>query len=302
MKVLIINNLSSGNHGGGLYDFIRSFVRDGDDITIRSTDSTTPIESLLYDATEFDLVVPSGGDGTLTSVLYSLCGTGVRVLPHPAGTANLLALNLKEPSEAHALAKLAREGKDLTFDMGEITCSDGKKLGFSIIAGAGYDAAIMEDARPAKQAFGMFAYYLAAGTNITPQVSKLKVTIDDTVVETEGLGVLLINFSKLQFDLSITHDNLPRDGKLEVAILKAKNAPELLPALFAAVLDKEGKNPNRSGALEVYRGATVRVEADPPLDIQFNGEVNGATTPFVARVIPYAVRIVLTDEAYELFS
>ena len=46
----------------------------------------------------------------------------------------------------------------------------------------------------------------------------------------------------------------------------------------------------------------MRVEADPPLDIQFDGEVNGATTPFVARVIPDAVRIVLTDEAYELFS
>ena len=38
MKLLIINNLVSGYGEGAIYDFIRSFVRDSDEVCIRSTD------------------------------------------------------------------------------------------------------------------------------------------------------------------------------------------------------------------------------------------------------------------------
>lgn len=56
-----------------------------------------------------------------------------------------------EPNEPHALAKLAREGRTLDFDIGEIEV-EGEKFGFLIMAGAGYDALIMEGAAPAKKA------------------------------------------------------------------------------------------------------------------------------------------------------
>ena len=57
MKVLIINNLASGYREGSVYDFMRSFVEDGDEVCLRSSDGTTSIEHLLDDAEQFDAVV-----------------------------------------------------------------------------------------------------------------------------------------------------------------------------------------------------------------------------------------------------
>lgn len=301
VKALIINNLASGYGEGSVYDFIRSFAQDGDEICIRSTSGRTPIESLLDDASEFDLVVASGGDGTIATTAYCLKGTGVPLLPYPAGTANLLSLNLLEPNEPHALASLARGGKTLDFDMGEIE-ADGIRRGFIIMAGAGYDATIMASAAPNKRFLGPMAYFLAAGTNILPQHSRIALDIDGKRVETEGLGVLIINFSKIQFDISVTHCNLPRDGVLDVAVLKARNAVELLPSVFAAMLDRDGSFPGRGDALEIYSGKEIRIEADPAFEIQYDGESTAVKTPFTARVLPRAVKLVVSEEGISQFE
>ena len=110
MKLLVINNLSSGFGEGAVYDFVRSFMQDGDEACLRSTDGTTGVSTLLDDAASFDAVIASGGDGTVATVSYMLADSGIPVLPFPAGTANLLALNLASPMEPHALAKMVREG------------------------------------------------------------------------------------------------------------------------------------------------------------------------------------------------
>lgn len=301
MKVLIINNLASGHQEGSIYDFMRSFIQDGDEVLVRSSNGTTPITSLLDDADQFDLVVASGGDGTIATVAYHLRNSGVSILPYPAGTANLLSLNLFGPNEPHALAKLARTGKTLDFDMGEMEAG-GKKFGFMIMAGAGYDAAIMESAAPNKRLLGTMAYFLAAGSNIVPQRSKITLTVDDETIETEGLGVLLVNFSEIQFGISVTHTNQPRNGTLDVVVLKAKNAVELLPSVFAALLDRDGNFPNRGDAVDIYRGKQINVVADPPFEIQYDGETTSVTTPFTATVLPQAARLVVSDEGFDLFK
>ncbi|MFR5000082.1 MAG: diacylglycerol/lipid kinase family protein [Slackia sp.] len=294
--MLIINNLASGYREGSVYDFMRSFVEDGDEVCLRSSDGTTSIEHLLDDAEQFDAVVASGGDGTIATVAYRLRDTGVAVLPYPAGTANLLSLNLLEPNEPHALAKLARAGKTLDFDMGEIE-HDGKTFGFMIMAGAGYDATIMESAAPNKRLLGPVAYFLAAGSNISPQHSRIRLDIDGKKVETQGLGVLLVNFSEIQFGISVTHCNQPRDGKLGVVVLKAKT-PSSFFRRFSTTSTATAR-PRR--ALEIYEDA-IEVSANPAFEIQYDGEPTGNTTPFVARVLPRSARLIVSDEAYELFG
>ncbi len=301
MKLLVINNLASGYGEGAVYDFVRSFSRDGDEACLRSTDGTTPVEALLEDARDFDVVVASGGDGTVATVCYLLANTDIPVLPFPAGTANLLALNLASPQEPHALAKLVRAGRALDFDMGEIDAG-GRKFGFSIMAGAGYDATIMRAAQRGKRLLGPVAYLQAAVMNAMPQTSKLTLELDEGTVESEGLGVLLVNFSKIQFDIAVTHDNLPRDGIFDVVILKAKTAFDLLPALFAGILDRDGEFPDRTDALEIYRSRTVTVTADPPMEVQYDGEATGISTPFSARIMPHATRLLISEEGYDQFA
>ena len=301
MKLLVINNLASGFGEGSVYDFIRSFARDGDEVCVRSTDGTTDVRDLLGDAEAFDAVVASGGDGTVATVSYRLANTGVPILPVPAGTANLLAANLATPMEPHALAKLVREERTLDFDLGEIEV-DGQRFGFGIMAGAGYDAAIMHGAAPAKRLLGPMAYFSAALANPLPQTSKFKLDLDGEHVESEGLGILLVNFSKIQFDITVTHENEPRDGVFDVVVLKAQNAFELIPALLAGLLDRGGDFPERTGSLEIHRAREVRVEADPPMEVQYDGEATNLTTPFTAHIMRRAARFFVSEEGYDLFA
>ncbi|RDB63495.1 diacylglycerol/lipid kinase family protein [Gordonibacter pamelaeae] len=301
MKLLVINNLASGFGEGSVYDFIRSFARDGDEVCVRSTDGTTDVRDLLGDAEAFDAVVASGGDGTVATVSYRLANTGVPILPFPAGTANLLAANLASPMEPHALAKLVREERTLDFDLGEIEV-DGHRFGFGIMAGAGYDAAIMHGAVPAKRLLGPMAYFSAALANPLPQTSRFKLDLDGEHVESEGLGILLVNFSKIQFDITVTHDNEPRDGVFDVVVLKAQNAFELIPALLAGLLDRGGDFPDRTGSLEIHRAREVRVEADPPMEVQYDGEATNLTTPFTAHIMRRAARFFVSEEGWDLFA
>ena len=302
MKLLVINNLVSGYGEGAVHDYIRTLIQDGDEVVIRSTDGTSDVRAFLHDAADFDVVVASGGDGTIATVSYELANTGIPVVPFPAGTANLLAMNLLLPTEAHALAKLTRSGQTMDFDLGEVELVDGETMGFSIMAGAGYDAEIMKNAAPTKKILGPMAYFTAAVANPTPQFSKFTLEIDGETIESEGVGILIVNFSKIQFDISVVHENLPRDSAFDVVVLKARNAFGLIPALMAGILDRAGEYPERTQALEIHRGSNISVKADPPLQMQFDGDATTHTTPFTVRPLPHAARYIVSEECIKQYG
>lgn len=302
MRVLIINNLQSGLRDGSIFEFIRKLSQDGDEIIIRNTNGVSPIDSLLEGAGDCDLVVASGGDGTIASISYGLRSTGIPILPFPAGTGNLLATNLNQPEEPYALVNIVREGYTLDFDLGEIsfiTPEGPQTKGFVIIGGAGYDATIMEHAQQLKGPLGSSAYIAAALMNPNPKLARFIIHLDDQKVEIDGIAVLVLNFAKIFPDISITHANDARDGLLEVAVIKPHSAVELFPALVAAFLDRTGKFPHRADAIESFKTTEVRVESTPPLHLQYDGETPGIATPFEARILPGAARFFVTKSEYE---
>lgn len=170
------------------------------------------------------------------------------------------------------------------------------------MAGAGYDATIMHSAQPAKKLLGPIAYFSAALVNPLPQKSLFTITLDGKTFESEGLGILVINFSKIQFDISVTHENHPRDGIFDVVILKAQTAFNLIPAVIAGLLDRGGEFPSRGDTLEIHRGKDIHVVADPPMGVQYDGETTGLHTPFRARILKGAARLIVSEEGYETFS
>ena len=171
-----------------------------------------------------------------------------------------------------------------------------------IMAGAGYDATIMKGAAAGKKILGPMAYFTSAVANATPQHADFTLTIDGKVVKSSGVGVLIVNFSKIQFDLSVVHENQPRDGAFDVVVLNTKDAFGLLPALMACILDRSGEFPERSDALEIHRGTEITVDADPALLVQYDGEVTNLKTPFTVRMLPKAARLIVSDEAKKIFN
>lgn len=302
MRILVINNLEAGLQDASIFSFIRHFSKDGDEIVVRNSASITDCRAHLFDAEKFDAVVCAGGDGTVANVAYAMKYTRIPLLPYPAGTANLLALNLYAPTDNPALATLTHRLNTLSFDLGEIELNDTEKIGFSIMAGAGYDADIMKGAAPDKKLLGPLSYAKSAVTQLSPTHSKITLNIDGETITTEGIGILVVNFSRIQFDISVIHECKPRDGMLDVVVLHTKGAVGLIPALFSAMLDRSGDFPGRTSAMKVYSGHEVEVICDPPLPIQYDGELAHAKTPFKARTLPLATNLIVSDEAMKKYS
>ena len=301
MKLLVINNLSSGFGKSAVYDFMRMFSEAGDEVVVRSIDSSMDFASALTGAEFFDAVAVAGGDGTHSSVCYLLRDTGIPILPLPVGTANLIAMNLCTPEEPYELAQLARNGKRLRFDMGQLEFADATS-GFMMIAGCGYDAKIMSDAKGSKQLLGPVSYFKAAFDNPNPQRAHFTIDIDGETVEADGVCVLVLNFSKMQFDITLGPGNWPRDGLLDLLILEAENAWGLLPVALSAALDHTGGMLLNIDTIKHFRGKAIRVDADPALFVQYDGEPTTRTTPFTARVLPHAANLVISDYGYEEFG
>ena len=302
MRLLIVNNLDSGLADRSVFSFARHASSFAEEIVVRSCTNEYDARAFLFDADAFDAVICAGGDGTFANVSHMMANTQIPILPYPAGTANLMALNLGLPNDNPALAKLVFENETLDFDLGELTLSNGEKRGFAIMAGAGYDATIMQEAIPGKKILGPLSYATAAVTNFAPQHAEINLKLDGKEINTSGVGVLIINFSRIQFDLSIVHENNPCDGFFDVVVFNTSDALGLIPALAAAILDKSGDFPTRTQAFQTFRAKHVEVNCDPPLEIQYDGEPANIASPFTADVLPSASRIIVGDEAMKLFG
>ncbi|KAF0207232.1 MAG: diacylglycerol kinase family protein [Actinomycetota bacterium] len=294
MNILMIANMRSGLGDPGLYDFVRELGEHGAEVTLRFLREDVDLGHLLRDATGYDRVVASGGDGTVSSVVYALRNTGIPVMPYPAGTANLIAHNLNMPTEPVELARLALEGTPVALDIGELDIDNG--VGFLMVAGAGFDADLVEKARDLKPIIGEGAYLLAAIQNLQPTMSTFFITLDGTQIVTEGIAVMLVNLARIQFDLSVTHGSDAQDGLLEVVVVKTRSVAGLLPAVWAALLDRLGDHAPRPG-LEIHSAREISIRTEPPLPVQADGDLLASRTPISARVLPGAALMVLPADA-----
>lgn len=305
MRILAIVNSRAGQGDAGLYEFLRVMGSTGAEVTLRFMIPGSTIRDLVRDADQFDRVVAAGGDGTVSSVCYALRDVDIPILPYPAGTANLLALNLTMPIDPAELARIALSDNIVDFDLGEIALGGSddpgrRHEGFVVLAGAGFDASIMESAEQLKSSIGAAAYLVAALQNLTPTMSRFTLELDGETLETDGIAVLVANVARVQFDLAITHGSDPTDGVFEVVVVRTRNAIELLPAVWTAIMDRTtGLRTAKSAGIDVHTASVIRIDADPPLSIQFDGEITAEQTPFEARVLPGRARL-LVPETYKL--
>jgi diacylglycerol kinase family enzyme len=301
VRFLVIVNTRSGSGATGLFEFVKSLGLTGAEVVMRFASADHPLEHLARDAVNFDRVVAVGGDGTFSTVCYTTRDTGIPVLAYPAGTANLLTLNLGLPMDALGLADIALNGVPASFDLGELVQMDADgqaaHTGFVMAAGAGFDATIMQAAQPLKSTLGAAAYLMAAVSNLTPTVSEFELVLDGRHIHTDGIAVLLVNFGRIQFDLAVTRGWDPRDGRLDVVVLRTRNVAGLLPVVFAAMLEKVADLPDKTPSVDVYTAAEVELSAYPPLAMQYDGEALPTLTPCAARVLPGAATLLVPPDS-----
>lgn len=297
MRSLIVHNDKSGFGSDAIFEFERFLVGRGEECVLRILPDQEDFGEAVRDAEDFDLVVVSGGDGTVSSVLYALRGRQVPVCVFPSGTANLFFANLGCAMEPRALAHACHQGLTVRTDLGHMTWADqegkAKSCGFALMAGMGFDAQLMKAALPNKRNFGEAAYFAAALENLHPTVTTFSIDCDGRTFERKGISCIVANNAMMQGDIQIVADSRMDDGVLDLIVLETTEAAGLLEPIFIGLLDKSGKNLGRPH-IEHFCGRTIKVHSAVPMPLQVDGEVTAdVTSGFDVRVLPGANRLVV---------
>jgi YegS/Rv2252/BmrU family lipid kinase len=215
-----------------------------------------------------DLVLGTGGDGTITACAAGLAGTGVPLGIIPAGTGNLLARNLGLPMELGQALQVALTGTDRLVDVG---IANGRT--FVAMAGLGLDARMLSStSESAKRRIGWAAYVLSALQHLRDRPIRLVIETDGgRQVRRQTAGIIVGNVGWLQGGLPLLPDAEPDDGRFDLIVLPASG----LAGWLALALHLFGRR--ETGRVFRATFTRLRVLADREHMWEVDGEVIGRT-------------------------
>ncbi len=221
-----------------------------------------------------DLVIVCGGDGTVREVCAELAGTGIPVGIIPAGTGNLLARNLDVPLYIRSAIDVALNGQDRAIDMVEVSGDGGlADTHFMVMAGMGFDAAIMEGVNEEiKKKVGWLAYVLSALKSLMFPAVRLEISVDDgPFTRHRARTVVVGNVGFLQAGMPLLPDAAIDDGVLDVVMLHPKRFLSWLPIVWRVL----AKRSHTDETLDRMTGRKVVIRAATDTPRQLDGDSIG---------------------------
>ena len=243
---------------------------------------------------DVDLVCPLGGDGTVREVAEVVVGTGVPLGLLPGGTGNLLARTLGLPfDDLGAALRVALTGTPQHVDVGrvafDVSGEDERppERVFLVMAGLGFDAAMMEGApERLKARVGWLAYALSGLRNLSGPDVRVRITVDDRPSFRRRVRTVLVgNSGTLTGGIVLIPEASVTDGLLNAVAMSPKGV--LGWAVVAArVLTKGGHD-----RVERIPCRQIEVHTDRPQQAQLDGDTVGFVRAMRVRVDPGALLV-----------
>lgn len=229
------------------------------------------------------VVFACGGDGTVRSCIEGLAGTDVALAVLPAGTGNLLAANLGVPDDPAAAVRIATDHGRRRIDVGE---ADG--MVFAVMAGMGFDAALLDDASTALKAkAGPVAYVLSALKHLNDRSMHLEIHLDDRPpVRRRARSVIIGNVGRLQGGVRLLADAEPDNGQMDVAVLAPRSIGHWVQTVWGVL-----RHPHRVAHMDVLRAERIRVVSDREQRRQVDGDVIEPGRTLTITVRPQALEL-----------
>ena len=169
-----------------------------------------------------DLVLVLGGDGTVNEVANGLAYSDVALGVLPAGTANVLAMELGLGSHLGPAIKRLAKSSPRRVALGRLIAADGASRYFLCMAGAGLDAKVVHQVDSVlKDRAGKLAYWAAGLAQFPQRLEPLDVRIQG---QTYRCGFLLASrVRNYGGDMEIASGSSLRRPDFEIVLFEGSN-------------------------------------------------------------------------------
>lgn len=287
---LIFNPVAGQSDSDRDLDNIKMFLSPEIALDVRLTTPEVDADILAKEAVDrqVEMIVVSGGDGTVSAVADALIGTDIPLGIISRGTANAFAKALSIPENLAAACQTILDGHTKTIDTAK--CNSEPMV---LLAGIGFEADTVERTdRQAKNRFGMLAYVLA-GLQQLPNWEEFeaKIETDEKVLEIAAAAITIANAAPETSILAQgAAEIIADDGLLDITIVAPKNNLGSLAVsydLYQSALNDEAAKHDKIGYL---RSKRIKVTTNPPQNVVIDGELK-KTTPIEIECIPKSLTV-----------
>lgn len=291
-RLLFVFNPRSGkaqikNH---LMDIVDTMVKAGYEVNVYPTQCAGDAkEKIEAEAGEYDLVVCSGGDGTLDEAVTGMMNRKDR-LPLgyiPAGSTNDFASSLGIPKNMVEAAKTAVGGRQFSCDIGSFNGDY-----FVYVAAFGlFTEVSYSTSQEWKNVLGHAAYILEGAKRLHDIPSyMMQVEYNNTVIQDEFIYGMITNSTSVGGFKGMTgKDVLLDDGVFEVTLIKTPRNPIELNEIIAALINLV----DDTDMIYSFKTNEVKFTSGKEISWTRDGEFGGTHTEVCIRNLKQAVEIMV---------
>ena len=255
-----------------LSDIVEIFSRGGYEITICPTQKNGDAAKFAeYRKPIYDLVVCSGGDGTLDEVVGGIIRSSLMtpIGYIPAGSTNDFGGSLHLPKDMVQAAKTIVSGKNFACDVGRFN----EEIFVYIAAFGLFTDVSYETAQDMKNVLGHMAYLLEGVKRLSTIKSyRMKVTYEGGMIEDDFMFGMITNSESVGGFKRITGKNVQLDdGLFEVTLIKRPRNPaelnEIMTSLLSQVIDTD--------VMYCFKTSALTIESEDLLAWTRDGENGG---------------------------
>lgn len=271
-----------------LSDIIDQFVKAGYQVGVYPTQGKQDAtEQVLHCSSHYNMVVCSGGDGTLNEVVSGImelkCKPVIGYIP--AGSTNDFANSIRLPKDMKEAAKIAVSGIPISVDIGLFN-----KKYFTYIAGFGaFTEVSYMTPQEMKNILGHQAYLLKAARQLTSlRAYHMKVTYDMGELESDFIYGMVTNSISVGGMKRLTGKNVVLDdGLFEVTLVRQPKNPMDIQMIMSSLIGFDVK----TDAVYSFKTSKIEFQSDEKVQWVLDGEYGGAPKKVKIENLNKAIRI-----------